>query len=70
MNKLQEYLSWTQKSEALSGWLEDTERSLDSCATPSSDPLERERQTLFLEVVFVYKNYHLFKAVFPFVYEE
>ncbi|CAB4006965.1 dystonin-like isoform X1, partial [Paramuricea clavata] len=48
VNKLQEYLSWTQKSEALSGWLEDTERSLDSCAVPSSNPVEREKQTLFL----------------------
>ncbi|XP_028414728.1 nuclear anchorage protein 1-like isoform X2 [Dendronephthya gigantea] len=49
VNKLQEYLNWTQKSEALSGWLEDTERSLDSCAIPSSDPVERGKQTLFLE---------------------
>lgn len=50
VNKLQEYLGWTQKSEALSGWLKDTERSLDSCATPSVDLVEREKQTLFLAV--------------------
>jgi hypothetical protein len=57
VNKLQEYLSWTQKSEALSGWLEDTERSLDSCAVPSSNPVEREKQTLFLGVIIIIYAY-------------
>ena len=50
LNKLREFQDWGEKANALSQWLEITDRKLDCCSELSEDPEEQEKQRIFLQV--------------------
>jgi hypothetical protein len=50
LNKLREYQDWQEKSDALSQWLEMTDRKLDCCSELSDDLDEQDKQRIFLKV--------------------